>query len=117
MAELQPEHESLQASKEIAVRALHDAEQAMNEWQGNWEEFNRRAAEPSQQAQVERAKMESHERQITQLDQRMARLGEERNRIQSDDNDAELESLGRQVGDAEQAASEFQLKLDHGRDK
>jgi len=112
IAELEPEHAMLQETREQGVATLNEAEQSMTQWQGQWEEFNRRAAEPSQQAQVERAKMEAHERQIGQIEQRLDRLAEERNRLEGSDQDIELEKLGEEHARAEEQAGIYQEKLD-----
>jgi chromosome segregation protein len=112
IAELEPQHKRLQEQRDTAVGTLQTAEQSMSEWQARWEDFNRRVAEPSQQAQVERAKMEAHERQVLHINQRMERLSEERNRLQSSDSDSELERIGKEAAGAEASAAEFQLQLD-----
>jgi len=112
IAELEPEHQLLQETRDQTVATLNEAEQSMTQWQGQWEEFNRRAAEPSQQAQVERAKMEAHERQIAQIEQRLERLAEERNRLEGSDQDVELEKLGEQAAQAEEQATLHQEKLE-----
>lgn len=90
---LEPEHAvGSEALEEIGERLLQ-AEQAMGAWQGRWEAFNRRAAEPSQAAQVERTRMEQLERQIRALDERLSRLTQERETLSTDALRAEILTL------------------------
>ncbi|MCG5511048.1 chromosome segregation protein SMC [Ectothiorhodospira lacustris] len=93
---LEPEHAvGSEALEEISDR-LMQAEQAMMSWQGHWEDFNRRAAEPSQVAQVERTRMEQLERQIRALDDRLGRLTQEQEDLSTDALRAEIQVLAEQ---------------------
>jgi chromosome segregation protein len=60
---------------------LHQAEQAMQTWQHEWEQFNQKAAEPAQTAQVERTRINHLEQQGGNLDRRLQRLDEELGRL------------------------------------
>lgn len=81
LAELEPAHAEAQEMAALTAAALAEAEEAMHEWQNQWEDFNHRAAEPSQTAQVERARIQQLEHQGAQLQQRLARLEEERSNL------------------------------------
>lgn len=65
-----------------AQQQLEEAEQRRQEWQQRWDDCTRRVAEPVQQAQVERARMEQLERLIEQLREREQRLKTEMGNIQ-----------------------------------
>ena len=74
----------VEAGAEILAEAqqqLEEAEEARTEWQKQWDDCTRRVAEPVQQAQVERARMEQLERHIKQLQARRERLVQEQARI------------------------------------
>ena len=109
---LSPEHEEAVRLRDAAQEALAEAEAEMARWQAAWEDFNRRAAEPSQQAQVERARMEAHERQIAQIDERRRRLEEELSRLAANADDAELEALAARAAEAEALTGERQRHIE-----
>ncbi|HEX9803249.1 MAG TPA: AAA family ATPase, partial [Gammaproteobacteria bacterium] len=48
LLELEPQHAQAQEAEALSAAALAEAEQAMQEWQSNWESFNQAANEPSQ---------------------------------------------------------------------
>lgn len=78
LADLEPELVRLQAAAEASAAHLVRVEQSMQEWQGRWEAFNRRAVEPPQAAQVERTRIDHLDRQLLQLRERIERIGRER---------------------------------------
>src|SRR5690606_9875201 len=55
LAAIEPELEISEAKAEESAAALTEHEQAMNEWQLRWDEFNQRAAQPRQQAEVQQS--------------------------------------------------------------
>ncbi len=70
-------------------------ETGMQAWQTEWDEFNQKATEPAQLAQVERARINQFEQQETQLRRRLERLGEERGRLADIELQAEINELER----------------------
>ncbi len=108
---LTPQHQAGIQAREEANEGLSAAEQAMSEWQGRWEDFNQRAVEPAQTAQVERTRMEGLERQIQQHQSRLERLQQERGQLSGDALRAEMEQLGSQAAEAAQAAEKLQGNL------
>lgn len=72
-----PEMSKCEEREQDATRALDQAELAMSGWQTRWDNFNRRANEPAQNAQVERTRIEHFERQIVGLGERRERLTRE----------------------------------------
>ncbi len=88
--ENQLQHEELRLAQEMSAEALTLAEQQMHDWQTGWEQFNQRAAEPSQVAQVERARMQQLEQHMLQAKQRTQRLEEEQRGLSTDELDAEI---------------------------
>ena len=65
-----PHYERLIGEQQESAELLAQAERAMSDWQNNWDDYNRRNAEPLQVAQVERSRVEQIDRQIGQLQQR-----------------------------------------------
>ncbi|MES9828940.1 MAG: chromosome segregation protein SMC [Candidatus Thiodiazotropha sp.] len=83
-ASLHQEQPKLDQARGVEARhskALHEAEQAMQAWQHEWEQFNQKAAEPAQTAQVERTRINHLEQQGGNLEQRLQRLDEELGRL------------------------------------
>ncbi len=111
IAALEPDHGRAQAVQEESSARLAQAEQAMTEWQGQWEEFNRRAAEPSEIAQVERTRMEHLERQVQQTGLRLEKLTQELAGQSDEAIRGEIEDLGRQAEEAQQEAERLQARL------
>lgn len=75
---LEPEAVLLMQLAESQLSELHEVEEANQQWQQQWDRFNQRAAEPLQQAQVERARIQQLEQQSLQLEQRLRRIEDER---------------------------------------
>ncbi|SFM67227.1 condensin subunit Smc [Ectothiorhodospira mobilis] len=108
---LEPEHEAGSEALETLNERLEAAEEAMGEWQARWDDFNRRAAEPGQQAQVERSRMEQLEGQITRLDTRAQRLEEERAGLSTEALEAELETLDEELEGARATEEDLNRRL------
>lgn len=107
----EPQLEMQRESQVTTNETLQQAEQAMHEWQVAWEDYNRRAAEPSQEAQVERTRMEQLERHIGQLQQRLQKINEEKQNLDEHNLDTELEQLREQNETAEMTKQELEEKV------
>ncbi len=66
-----------QEMESVAEESLQEAEIQLEAWQQTWDEFNQRAALPTQTAQVERARSQNLEQQLEQTQRRLLRLEEE----------------------------------------
>jgi chromosome segregation protein len=108
---LNPQHREADDARQAANDALGAAEQAMSGWQGRWEDFTHRAAEPAQTAQVERTRIEHLERQIQHLHSRLERLQQERGQLSGDALKGEMQQLSMQAAEAQQAAEKLQAEL------
>ena len=69
---------------ETQITLLDKNEQALAEWQKKWMDFQQRLAKPTQKAQVERARMEQFESQISQIISRLSKLQSEQGLFNSD---------------------------------
>ena len=74
LAENEPLLEARRQELDNATTQLSDAEDALNQWQHAWSSLQQRIAEPAQQAQVERARMEQLESQIQHISNRLGSL-------------------------------------------
>ena len=111
LEENEPKLELLRETQQASSSLLQEAETAMHEWQSSWEDYNRRAAEPSQNAQVERTRMEQLERHIANLQQRLQRIDEEKKKLSVGDLETELEQLRQQGEEAEMQKDEMEERV------
>ena len=74
---LTPELEKLQALAARSTSALGEAEEAMHEWQHEWDVFNHQAAEPRQQAEVQQSRIQHLEQVLQRLQERSNQLADE----------------------------------------
>ncbi|GMR07605.1 MAG: chromosome segregation protein SMC [Gammaproteobacteria bacterium] len=73
----EPALEQLQQVEAGSSDALAMAEDSMQDWQIDWDEFNDEAAGPAREVEVERARIQQLEHQLTLLKDRIARLEKE----------------------------------------
>ncbi len=89
----EPRLEEARALESETAEALLQAEQAMQTWQAEWDQFNQQAAEPAQTAQVERTRINHLEQQGDNLQRRLQRLDEELGRLDDTRLLAEIDEL------------------------
>jgi len=111
LLEMEPQHLLAKEAEELSSAALAEAEQAMQEWQSTWERFNQEATEPSQSAQVERARIQHLEQQVGQLQQRLGRIEDEQGNLSGANLDEELEMLREQLAEGELQGAGLQERL------
>jgi chromosome segregation protein len=111
IAAIEPELEAARARNDASSTELQEAEQAMHAWQAEWDEFNRRSAEHSQSAQVERTRIDHLERHVRQLDERLQRMGQEQLDLDDKPLQDEVEQLIGVATAQEELASAQQARL------
>ncbi|MCW8972049.1 MAG: chromosome segregation protein SMC, partial [Gammaproteobacteria bacterium] len=111
LSELEPQQQRAREAEELSTAALAEAEQGMQTWQTTWEQFNQEANEPSQSAQVEKARIQHLERQVEQLNNRLQRIDEEQANLSGGNLDEELEMLREQLAEGELRSAGFQERL------
>lgn len=109
LAMLEPEQEMTLAAAEEAAAALEEAELGMHGWQEQWDSFNSRSAEPRRQAEVQQARLQQLETSLERQAERQRKLGEEREQLGSDPQDATLLELAEQLAGSEMLLEELQL--------
>lgn len=77
VTELAPQLEQAQNKAEQSQTALKQVEQTLQDWQAQWDGFNREAAQVEQQAQVEQTRIQHLEQRLQNIQQRIARLEQE----------------------------------------
>ena len=78
---LDPELQRQRAIADAAGQHLAAAEQAMNEWQSRWDDFNQQAAVPRQEAEVQQSRIVYLEQVLRRLHERIQRLERDRNEL------------------------------------
>ena len=89
----QPELDAAREAASQATEKRQQVEDAMHEWEREWDEFNHKATEPAQVAQVERTRINQLEQQEKQSRSRLERLQEERQRLMDIQLQAEIKEL------------------------
>jgi chromosome segregation protein len=102
LQQLTPDLERVRERERASNVALENAEEAMQQWQETWDEFNRDASAAGEKTQVERARIE-------QLENQLRRLAAQRERTQT-----EIDSLA--PADVESRLADLQEQTQRARD-
>jgi chromosome segregation protein len=107
-----PEFEQLKLKDEELDEILSAADQDMHNWQHEWDEFNKKATEPAQVAQVERTKINHIEQQEQQYQRRLDKIKDEHSRLDVTVFEREIDEFSDKLSIAEEqhASLEAQLK-------
>ena len=106
----QPEQEQVEAVQTRAAEELARAEQAMEQWQQEWDAFQARAAEPAQTAQVQRSRMEQLEKHLQEVRGRIQRLETEAGELDPERIETAIRELS--ASDEQAAADTARLQGD-----
>lgn len=110
---LQAEGQQLEMASitaENSTQALLEAEEAMHGWQSAWDEFNSRASQQLQQAEVDRTRLQHTEKQIITLRERHAKLQQEHQNCATEQFEEQLSALAMQHETLEVALDELQSR-------
>jgi chromosome segregation protein len=107
---LGPELETAREAEATSAEALRITEQAMQDWQAGWERFNREASDARETVEVERARIEQLEGQISRMAERGQRLEEERTRLAAEAGDDDLGALELELGRARELEQSTQAR-------
>ena len=123
LGQLEPELERLESEAGEARVAFRASEEAMHEWQSDWETWSEQAAEPARMRDAEAARIQHLVQAVAQLEQRRDRLRAEQAELPSGEMDAEsharrveLERAERRTGELEQAIAVRGEELQRSRD-
>ncbi|WP_203300907.1 chromosome segregation protein SMC [Marinobacter sediminum] len=90
---IEPEQEALALRSEESGEKLQMAEDAMSEWQQQWEDFSGRSSDARRQAELSQSRIRSLEDAIEQLRNRYRKLEDEQALLEGQMDRAELEEL------------------------
>lgn len=110
LLELEPEIELLQASEENSTEVLLQAEEAMQNWQQQWDQFNQQASGAQRQSEVQSSKIQQLEAQMQRLNQRLQKLNAEMGELDGHASDEDSELLQQQVEELAEQAEEQLLQ-------
>ena len=113
LLEIEPELELVQAAEESSGDLLAEAEEHMQTWQGEWDDFNLRAAEPRQRAEVQQSRIQHLEQVQQRLLSRVEKLNEEKRGLgDNSTDDTEIEQLREQLAELEMLMDEQRERVE-----
>ncbi len=107
---IEPEQELSLAAAEEAAATLEEAETTMHGWQEQWDSFNTRSAEPRRQAEVQQSRIQQLEQSLERVSERQRKLGEERDQLSADPEDAAILELNEQLASSELLLEDLHLE-------
>ncbi len=111
LRQLEPQLQQLEESESLSAQQLAEAEEAMQSWQTEWEAFNQQAAEPAQQAEVERTRIMHLEQKLSRLQQRLEKVQQELGQQSPEQLQEEVEQLQQQQAEIEAKVQQQQVLL------
>lgn len=111
LAQTEPQQNQVQEVESESARMLAEAEQAMQAWQNNWDEFNRLAAESQNKGQVQQSKIEGLEQSIERLNARLGSLRNDVERLSSSTVEAEIPPLEAMLETQSEQTSRIETEL------
>ncbi|WP_263322567.1 chromosome segregation protein SMC [Endozoicomonas sp. Mp262] len=110
--ELEPELEMLQEQEDTSGDRLAAAEEAMQNWQQDWDHFNQRSHEPRRIAEVEQSRIQHAEQVLGRLLERETRLAEELNALGGGEDQEEMETLAERLTELELSRETVEIRLE-----
>ncbi len=108
LAELAPELEMAHQVEEESAHLLEEAEERMQHWQHDWDEFSRRSEEPRQTTEVEQSRIQQLEKIIERGLERKARLQEERKTLGDNPEQEAINELSVKLSQREEQLEQHQ---------
>jgi chromosome segregation protein len=102
-------------AREVEARSsqeLAQAEDAMRQWQRDWETFNENAAAPAQTAEVERTRLNHLDERILQYRQQQEKLATEKQGLHYDHLQAEIEEVQHEEQSARQQCDQYRQQIE-----
>lgn len=117
IVQVEPEYRAATAASSAAINELTLAEEATQNWQTTWDDFNHQTAQTTQIAQVEQTRIQHVEQRLASIKQRQAQLSQEQAQFQFADLEKEIEMLSEQALTVVEQNEEHQLRLATIRDE
>ncbi|HRF87977.1 MAG TPA: chromosome segregation protein SMC, partial [Pseudomonadales bacterium] len=110
--ELLPELEMGRESELGLSELLMQAEQAMQRWQQEWDDFNQAANAPRQEVEVQQSRLLHFEKSLARMGERIERLEQEKKDLIQDSEEQEILLLREQLAELDAQAEGQQAELD-----
>jgi len=111
LLEGEPRLELLKAQEQESGAQYQQAEQAMQNWQKEWDEINQRYSAESQKAQIERSRMEQLERHVEQLNQRLQKIDVEKQALRGENLEEQIADMKTLLKRSSEEKEEHEHKL------
>ncbi len=112
LIELEPELAMLQDQESDSGDVLTQAEEAMQLWQQEWDNFNQRSHEPKRTAEVEQSRINHAEQVMGRLQEREGRLKEESAALGGTEDQEEMTLLSEKLTELELTAETVELRIE-----
>ncbi len=109
--ELEPALREAVLSEKTVAATYHQAEEALQTWQTQWDQFNHRSAQMTQTAQVEQTRITHLEQRLGSIKQRQVQLEQEQAQINFASLDEEIKDLSERVSDMTNSSMEHAQQL------
>ena len=109
---IEPELEIQREQADSASQILADAEQGMNRWQGQWDEFNQRAAGPKQASEVQQSRIVYLEQVLRKVQERISRLEADRVAVLGQSGDGDVDAIEMQIEQAREFVATHESELE-----
>lgn len=113
LLEIEPEMDLLNEAESLSAESLLSAEEAMQAWQTEWDNFNHRASQPRQQAEVQQSRIQYLEQVQKRLVERREKLEEEKASLVVGDVEQEISVMEEQLAEMELQLETLQQKHEH----
>ncbi len=117
LEQIKPQFENARLEAQKYQDSLTSADELMHQWQRDWDEFNQKASVPSEQAQIQRTRIEHVEKQIVQAQQRMQRTQAQLGEVNLDQFNTQISGLELKEKDAVQAMGLSQQQLENTKEE
>ena len=111
IAELSPEIEQAKSTADATLGRLNEAENAMQQWQVRWDDFNTQAASVSEKAQVEKMRIQQLEQRIAEASKRLGAIESEKSQLDPTPLQTEIADLKTQYDTQQVAINQHQDSL------
>ena len=112
---LEPKLEKERAELDKSTEILQKAEAELSTWQSAWNSMQQRLAEPAQQAQVERTRMEQFESQLQHIAGRLLKLQTDQGVFNTDAYETELKQQQATQAEIKEKSQKAQNEFEKGK--
>ncbi|HSW94007.1 MAG TPA: chromosome segregation protein SMC [Gammaproteobacteria bacterium] len=95
--QIEPALHEATLSSEAALQTFQAAEEAMQAWQGQWDQFHQRSAQTTRTAEVEQTRIVHLEQRIASIRQRKTQLEQEQSQIHFADLNRDIQQLSEEL--------------------